>query len=65
MTTRLGMDETGTVVWHWEGEAFGESEAEQYPDGDGREVVMRLRFPGQYFNAESNLTVVPQKPQEM
>ncbi len=44
MTPRLGMDETGTVVWRWEGEAFGQSGAEQDPDGDGREVVMRLRF---------------------
>ncbi len=55
MTTRLGMDETGTVVWRWEGEAFGESEAEEDPDGDGREVVMRLRFPGQYHDTETNL----------
>ncbi len=55
MTTRLGMDETGTVVWRWEGEAFGQSGAEQDPDGDGREVVMRLRFPGQYHDTESDL----------
>ena len=55
MTTRLGMDETGTVVWHWEGEAFGESEAEQDPDGDGQVTVMRLRFPGQYYDQEINL----------
>ncbi len=55
MTTRLGMDETGTVVWRWEGEAFGQSGAEQDPDGDGREVLMRLRFPGQYHDTESDL----------
>ncbi len=55
MTTRLGMDEIGTVVWRWEGEAFGQSGAEQDPDGDGREVIMRLRFPGQYHDTESDL----------
>ena len=55
MTTRLGMDETGTVVWRWEGEAFGESEAEEDPDGDGQVTVMRLRFPGQYYDTETNL----------
>ena len=35
MTPRLATDAGGTVVWRWEGEAFGETAANEDPDGDG------------------------------
>ena len=45
-TPRLATDPTGTIVWSWEGEAFGDAE----PSGS---LTLNLRFPGQYFDAES------------
>jgi RHS repeat-associated protein len=50
MTNRLATDEVQSVVWRWEGEAFGNTEAEEL---GGFEV--HLRFPGQYFDTETNL----------
>jgi RHS repeat-associated protein len=50
MTNRLATDEVQQVVWRWEGEAFGNTEAQ----GLGATTV-NLRFPGQYFDVESNL----------
>jgi len=45
-TPRLATDQAGTVVWSWQGEAFGDAE----PTGS---LTLNLRFPGQYFDAES------------
>ena len=55
MTPRLATDASGTVVWRWEGEAFGESATQEDPDGDGLLTEVNLRFPGQYFDSESGL----------
>ncbi|AOX99912.1 RHS repeat-associated core domain-containing protein [Jeongeupia sp. USM3] len=42
------------VVWRWQQvEPFGNSLAEQDPDGDGQQVVYNLRFPGQYYDQET------------
>ncbi len=54
-TPRMGTDATGEVVWKWSGEAFGGSAADRDPDGDGVNTVVKLRFPGQYFDGESGL----------
>lgn len=48
-TPRLGTDSTQATVWQWESPAFGNAE----PQIEG--VVVNLRFPGQYFDAESGL----------
>ena len=53
MTSRLATDSTGTVVWSWEGEVFGNASATEDPDGDGRTFTMRIRFPGQYLDEET------------
>ena len=47
-TPRLATNAAQQVVWRWEGEAFGDSQATG-------SVTINLRFPGQYYDAESGL----------
>ncbi len=54
-TPRLATDPDQTVVWRWAGEAFGQTQPDRDPDGDGTKVNVRLRFPGQYHDGESGL----------
>ena len=54
MTPRFATSSTGTLVWRWESEAFGKTNAEEDPDGDLTLTVVNLRFPGQYFDGESS-----------
>lgn len=42
------------VLWAWEGEAFGNTAPNQNPTGQGN-FVFNLRFPGQYYDAETGL----------
>ncbi len=44
-----------TAVWRWAGDAFGITQPDKDPDGDGTKVNVRLRFPGQYHDGESGL----------
>jgi len=44
-----------TTVWRWYSTPFGELLPDDDPDGDGAKVTLNLRFPGQYFDAESGL----------
>ncbi|MFI3155637.1 MAG: RHS repeat-associated core domain-containing protein [Methylococcaceae bacterium] len=41
-------------MWSWESEAFGNSLPDQNPSGLGT-FVFNLRFPGQYYDAETGL----------
>ena len=41
------------VLWEWESKPFGESLANEDADGDGKIFRLNLRFPGQYFDAET------------
>ncbi|MEN9434006.1 MAG: hypothetical protein RLZZ422_1595 [Pseudomonadota bacterium] len=43
------------MVWRWESDAFGTAIPMQDPDGDGKATIINLRFPGQYYDAESKL----------
>ena len=52
-TPRLVTDQTQTVVWRWVSDPFGEAAPSQDPDGDGIPFVLDLRFPGQYYDAET------------
>ena len=52
-TPRAATNPQGTIVWRWEGGAFGESKPQEDPDQDGKEVRVFLRFPGQYFDKET------------
>ena len=54
-TPRRATDARGVLVWQWNSDAFGSSAPQEDPDGDGRPVTVHLRFPGQYFDAESGL----------
>lgn len=54
-TPRRATDARGVLVWQWISDAFGSSAPQEDPDGDGRAVTIHLRFPGQYFDAESGL----------
>ncbi len=44
----LPVDAARKVIWRWEGEAFGNTPA-------SGSVSVNLRFPGQYYDAETNL----------
>jgi RHS repeat-associated protein len=55
LTPRLATNFAQTIVWSWEGEAFGETVAGEDPDGDSDLTTVNLRFPGQYFDSESGL----------
>lgn len=44
-----------TVLWRWEGEAFGNSAPNEQVAGHSRRLTMPLRFPGQYADGETGL----------
>lgn len=48
-------NDNGEIVWQWNRDAFGQGQADRDVDGDGENTVIRLRFPGQYFDRESGL----------
>jgi RHS repeat-associated protein len=48
-------DPSGTVVWRASKTPFGTTTVDEDPDGDGRPVTLNLRFPGQYFDAETGM----------
>ena len=50
MTNRLATDQSQSVVWRWEGEAFGNTSAQESAG-----LSVNLRFPGQYYDSETNL----------
>ncbi|MEZ5513269.1 MAG: RHS repeat-associated core domain-containing protein [Steroidobacteraceae bacterium] len=43
------------IVWRWDSDPFGNAPANADPDGDSAQFAYPLRFPGQYFDAESGL----------
>ena len=55
-TPRLVADDTQKTVWKWEQqEPFGAGACNPDPDGDNVQFEFNLRFPGQYFDRETNL----------
>ena len=46
-------DRSGTVVWRWQGDAFGQTLPDEDPDGDGTATSLDLRFPGQLADRET------------
>jgi RHS repeat-associated protein len=53
-TPRVITDSDGNVVWRWDGEPFGNTPPTAEVTGAGL-FVFNLRFPGQYYDAETNL----------
>lgn len=43
---------SGTVVWRWNSGPFGTGQPDERPSG-GKRFVYNLRFPGQYYDAET------------
>jgi len=54
-TPCVATNQAGTVVWRWDGGAFGETAPNQDPDGDGNLTTVNLRYPGQYYDSETGL----------
>lgn len=54
-TPRLATDATPRIVWRFEGNAFGDTLPSEDPDGDGSLTRIHLRYPGQYYDAETGL----------
>jgi len=54
-TPRYGTNQAGAVVWQWQSDAFGNGHPNEDVDGNGVSVQLNLRFPGQYYDAETGL----------
>ncbi|MBU2709336.1 hypothetical protein KCM76_25295, partial [Zooshikella marina] len=54
-TPRRATNTEGNIVWAWYSDAYGVGQVADNPDGDGQTVTLNLRFPGQYYDAESGL----------
>ena len=54
-TPRVISDNTDKVIWRWDSDPFGTTAAVEDPDLDGVKFTYNLRFPGQYYDKETNL----------
>ena len=54
-TPRIATDPARSTVWRYDGNAFGDSAPNEDPDGDNKKTTVHLRFPGQYYDAETGL----------
>jgi RHS repeat-associated protein len=54
-TPRAARNSAGQLVWRWSSEAFGSTLPNEDPRGTGKRTTLNLRFPGQYYDAESGL----------
>ena len=51
-------DQAGNTVWRWDNqEPFGSDLPNDDPGSTGNPFVFNLRFPGQYFDRETNLAI--------
>ena len=54
-TPVLMTDEQGVKVWSASHDPFGLAAVDEDPDGDGQNVSLNVRFPGQYYDDETGL----------
>ena len=54
-TPRIGTDAARSIVWRYDGSAFGDTPPNEDPDGNKKKTTINLRFPGQYYDAETKL----------
>ena len=55
-TPRVIVNSRNTTIWRWDNvHAFGANLPFEDPDNDGQTFEYNLRFPGQYFDKETNL----------
>jgi RHS repeat-associated protein len=52
---RVTRPSDNAVVWAWTSDPFGNGFVDQNPVGDGQYFVYGLRFPGQYYDAETGV----------
>ncbi|WP_444931801.1 RHS repeat-associated core domain-containing protein [Microbulbifer sp. SSSA002] len=52
-TPRIATNQSETIVWRWDSDAFGKSEPNADPDGDTNLTLVNLRFPGQIKGGEA------------
>lgn len=43
------------IIWRWDHDPYGNGQPNEDPDGNGLSLVFNLRFPGQYYDAETGL----------
>lgn len=55
-TPRLATDSTQALVWRWNSDAYGVGTPEEDVDGDGKATTVALRFPGQIYDAQTQLS---------
>jgi RHS repeat-associated protein len=53
---RVTRSTDNTIVWVWNSDPYGLGFVDADPDGDGQTFIYNLRFPGQYYDAETGLT---------
>jgi RHS repeat-associated protein len=55
-TPRVVTNSANAIVWRWDGiDPFGGALPSKDPDGNGQSFTLNLRFPGQYFDQETQL----------
>ena len=55
-TPRVINNSSNTIVWRWDSaDPLGGALASEDPDGNGQNFTLNLRFPGQYFDQETQL----------
>ena len=54
-TLRVITDSSGAEVWRWDSAPFGETLPNEQPENQASKFTFNLRFPGQYYDAETNL----------
>jgi RHS repeat-associated protein len=54
-TPQVMTDESGALVWAAQYDPFGKAAVNEDPDGDGSLVTLNVRFPGQYYDQETEL----------
>lgn len=52
---RITRPSNNQVLWRWQSDPYGHSLPDEDADGDGVGFAYNLRFPGQYFDAETGL----------
>jgi RHS repeat-associated protein len=52
---RISRPSDNMIVWRWDSDPFGATVASEDPDGDSSQFVNNLRFPGQYYDAETGM----------
>lgn len=55
-TPRMATDARGTLVWSWDSDVFGLGNPDEDVDGNGENIKINLRMPGQLWDSHSKLS---------